>query len=206
MAGIILVLIGIGGSAVSLFWDVMYRGAPFSFQDIGPFNIAGIMAGLIILNAGIVAGFALARRKHPVPAGAFGPAPRAGNTGFLLSGVILTLSGLGGMVVSLFWDVISRGRQFSADAIGPFKLAGMLAGTALLAAGIVLFFLGRRRAPVRELKAAEPSQVIVTRQEDIPYAVAIPVGPAKLPAAGGQPMEAIPVEDPGPIGEDTTRR
>jgi len=206
MAGMILVLIGIGGSAVSLFWDVLYKGSPFSLRSVGPFKIMGIVAGLVILNIGIVAGFALARRKHPVPGERHGPAPRTVHWGFLLPGVILTISGIGGIFLSLLWDVISKGRPFSADAIGPFKLAGMIGGAVILVAGTLLFFLGGRKVPVRELRAAEPSQVIVTRQEDIPYAVAIPVEPARPSAGGGQPMEAIPVEDPGPVREDTARR
>ncbi len=196
-------LAGAGGSAVSLLWDVLYKGMPFSLRSIGPLKIMGMVAGLVLLNAGIVAGFALARRKRQVTDERHAPVP-TNHPGFLLAGVILTISGIGGMLLSLFWDVLSRGRPFSAAAIGPFKLAGILAGGAILAAGALMFLFGRRKAPVREPGAMGPPLVRATAQEPVPFA--LPVAQATPPAAGTRPMEAIPVEEPAPPGEGPTRR
>jgi hypothetical protein len=155
----------------------LYKRMPFSLQSIGPLKIAGLLAGLMILNIGVVAGFTFARRKrHP---------------GIFISGVILTLSGLGGTLLSLFWDVLGKKKPFSADALGPFKMAGMLAGLAVLAAGALLLFLGRGKAKAREIIRVEPPQA--KAQEEIPFA--LPSAQAEPPAAGNAPMEAIPVEE-----------
>ncbi|MBM4248403.1 MAG: hypothetical protein FJ149_03030 [Euryarchaeota archaeon] len=191
---------GAAGAALSLLWDVIYRGRPFSLQSIGPVKIVGMVAGLAIVNVGIWAGFALARRKRPVAGGIFGQEPPAGHPGLLFSGALLALSGLGGMLVSLLWDLIARGRDFSADAIGPGKVAGMLSGLALLAVGAALLALCLRRTGAAAKKAERPVPAAPAEPVEVPYA--LPVERARPPAAGMQPPEAIPVEESTQGAED----
>jgi hypothetical protein len=67
------------------------------------------------------------------------------NVRFHIAGVIAIFLGAAGAVVSLFWDVIYKSKAFSLSAVGPFKLLGLAAGLALIAAGAVAgVVLGRR--------------------------------------------------------------
>ncbi len=50
--GALLIHIGAGGAAVSLLWDVLYRGRTLSLGGIGPLKMAGVAAGLLILIVG----------------------------------------------------------------------------------------------------------------------------------------------------------
>jgi hypothetical protein len=65
-----------------------------------------------------------------------------------MAGAFLITAGLAGTVVSLFWDVLSKGKAFALDSIGPLKQIGITAGTVLLVIGLPLeVFSFRRKAP-----------------------------------------------------------
>jgi len=81
-------------------------------------------------------------------------------TRFHIAGIILVLIGAGGALLSLFWDVIYRGRALSLSTVGPFKLAGLAAGIALAAAGLILGIVLGRRAASRVGPEGMPSMAL----------------------------------------------
>ena len=155
IAGVISVLIGLGGVFLSLLWDVIYKGGSFSMSAIGPYKLIGVAAGVAVLMVGIIIGLLLGRRM-PSRADANGMPGTA--IAYKLTGFLLILGGLGGTLLSLLWDVIRRGRPFSVGAIGPLKMMGAAAGIVLLATGIVMmFFLARKKQAAPKPKE-EPAQ------------------------------------------------
>jgi hypothetical protein len=194
--GLIPLLIGAAGAFLSLFWDVIYRGKAFSPANVGPFKLAGLAAGIALAVAGLVAGFVLGRRARS--RAGLGAMPSMSQA-YKILGVLLIIGGLGGTFVSLLWDVVRRGKAFSAASIGPMKLMGIGAGIVLTAVGIVMvFWLARRKqqapSPATAAAALAPQAGAHQAQEEIPFA--LPVEQAQAPPEGAVPPEAIPVEEP----------
>ena len=82
---------------------------------------------------------------------------------FHIAGIIPILIGAGGAFLSLFWDVISKGTAFKMSAVGPYKLLGLAAGLALIAAGVLAGFILGRRAAARTGTGESPSQATAYR-------------------------------------------
>jgi hypothetical protein len=207
VAGFIPILMGLAGACLSLLWDVIYRGRSLSTAAVGPFKLAGVAAGIALAVAGLILGIVLGRRAaaHAGPEGMPSMA-RA----YKLLGALLVVGGLGGTFLSLLWDVVRRGRAFSAATIGPFKLMGIAAGIVLAAIGIVMVLVLARKKPragpetpgpavpppsgATVQPVVAPIQVSFQKpQEEIPFA--LPVEEAQPFQAENAPMEAIPIED-----------
>lgn len=211
VAGVIAILLGAGGAFLSLFWDVIYKGKAFSLSAVGPFKLLGLAAALAIIIAGVIVGLVLGRRISSQAGPGGMPAPQKG---YGLIGYLLVLGGLGGTFLSLWWDVIRRGRPFSIAAIGPMKIMGILAGIVIMVIGIVIVVVLARRKPAVQTGMPSAAAIgqsgavtqpqaagIVTvakqpvqAQDGIPFA--LPVEQAQAPLEGAVPLEAIPVEEP----------
>ena len=62
-----------------------------------------------------------------------------------IAGVMMALMGLGGLLLSLLWDTIYKGRSFSLSAIGPIKLMGISVGGLIFLIGVAAALMGVRR-------------------------------------------------------------
>ena len=83
-----------------------------------------------------------------------------------IAGAILALMGLGGMLLSLLWDAIYKGRSFSTGAIGPIKTMGISAGFLILAIGVAMTFL----AAIRKRAASAPEAAPRQKKKAVPAA------------------------------------
>lgn len=165
---------------------------------IGPFKVAGVAAGMAVVMAGITVGLFLGR-KMPSTAGANNaPGPAIA---FKLAGYLFIIGGVGGTFLSLMWDVIRRGKSFSAGAIGPLKMMGATAGIVLMVIGIVMvFFLARKRhtAPKQKEEQAQTTtggaqptiQGGTSSGEAQPVALAQAAAGAMQPPSPWQPQAA----------------
>jgi len=134
-----------------------------------------------------------------------------------VAGVMLALTGLGGMGLSLLWDAIYKGKSFSTGAIGPIKVIGISAGFLIFAIGVVVAFLAARRERAAALGAAPRLKKKAVQAAGRPYeqyesdrpAPPAPVYQYSAPAARtqsgppGQAQEdipfALPVEQARPL-------
>jgi hypothetical protein len=176
MSGVIMILMGAGGAILSLLWDVIYRGTAFKMSAVGPYKLLGLAAGLSLIVAGVIAGVILGRRaaSRAGPGGISSPAST-----YKLIGLLLVFGGLGGTFLSLLWDVIRRGKPFSAEAIGPMKMMGIGAGILLLVIGIVMVMVLARRKPA--VQPEKPAPAAPLAAEEPVQAPAASVQPAAMP-------------------------
>ena len=98
------------------------------------------------------------------------------------SGLLLIHLGAGGALLSIFWDVVYRGRALDLGAVGPFKLAGTGAGLVIMILGLWLRFV----EPKRSLEAPGGAP-----DEGVPEAIPV--------------VEATPVEEQGAPDSEATR-
>jgi hypothetical protein len=206
IAGVILILIGIGGAFLSLLWDVIYRSRAFSLGAVGPYKLIGLAAGLALIVAGVIAGLVLGR-KAAARAGPGGTPSSA--LAYRLTGALLVIGGLGGTFLSLLWDVIRRGKAFNAVAIGPMKLMGILAGIILAIIGIVMVVFLARRKPATQLQMQQPPQAVAAAVQPAaapqPQAAGYPTAPdyQQQAVSTPQPETGYPAE-PAPLYQPQT--
>ena len=191
IAGVITVLLGTAGAFLSLFWDVIYRGRAFSMSAFGPYKLIGLAAGLALIVAGVIAGLVLGRRAAARAGTGDIPSPVKA---YKLIGLLLLIGGFGGTFLSLLWDVIRRGRPFSAAAIGPMKMMGAAAGMVLVVIGIVMVLILARK------KQAAPAQVVAV---PTPTAAMAPQQTVSVGAQQQQPAQAYDVYPSASAGAQT---
>ena len=185
--GVIMILMGAGGAFLSLLWDVIYKGTAFKMSAFGPFKLLGLAAGLSLIVAGVIAGFIFGRRaaSRAGPGGISSPAST-----YKLIGLLLVIGGLGGTFLSLLWDVIRRGKPFSAEAIGPMKMMGIAAGMILVVIGIVLVFVLARKRPAAPVQKDMPAQAASADIQPVPNPQ--PQASDSRQQAEGHPMSPVP--------------